>query len=210
MHNGFLQVEGRKMAKSEGNFVTINDLLSTSAFGGRRWSGEVLRYAMLQTHYRQPLDWTESRLFESRLMVHNLGAAVASVDPGDIRIPDKVLDPLCNDLNVPAALTEIHSLLKKTRSGGAGDDTYDAACELAGSLQLLGFERLISDRRQMAWLDAPLDEAFRSTVEKRVAARANARKTKNFAEADRIRDELAAMGIELHDTKDGTSWEVRR
>jgi cysteinyl-tRNA synthetase len=106
-----------------------------------------------------------------------------------------VLDPLCNDLNVPAALTEIHSLLKKTRSGGAGDDTYDAACELAGSLQLLGFERLISDRRQMAWLDAPLDEAFRSTVEKRVAARANARKTKNFAEADRIRDELAAMGI---------------
>jgi cysteinyl-tRNA synthetase len=210
MHNGFLQVEGRKMAKSEGNFVTIRDLLSTATFGGRRWSGEVLRYAMIQTHYRQPLDWTQSRLIESRLIIHHLGDAVASVDPRDIRVSEGVLESLRDDLNTPAALTEVHSLLRRARSGVAGDNSYDAACELAGSLQLLGFERLTSYLQQMAWLDTAVDEAFRSTVEKRVAARTDARKTKNFAEADRIRDELAAMDVELHDTKDGTTWEVKR
>jgi cysteinyl-tRNA synthetase len=109
MHNGFLQVEGEKMAKSAGNFVTIHELLRTTKFGGRKWSGEVLRLAMLRTHYRQPIDWTVKALEEAEATLDRWYDAVGDVEPAS-EIAPGVLDALADDLNTPAALSELHRL----------------------------------------------------------------------------------------------------
>jgi cysteinyl-tRNA synthetase len=203
MHNGFLQVEGRKMAKSEGNFITINELLTTEKFGGRRWSGEVLRLAMLQTHYRQPIDWSVSGL---ELAFHTLDdwfrGAVLSTDP----LPSQgVVEALLDDLNTPRMIAELHLLRKKITHAQVGP----AAIELGNTLSFLGFV----PQNFFAWLtkmnDQVLADAGRidALIEKRNAAR----KEKKFNEADRIRDELHAMGLELEDHKDGTTtWQVKR
>jgi cysteinyl-tRNA synthetase len=210
MHNGFLQVEGEKMSKSAGNFLTIRDLRTTPAFGGRHWSGEVLRLAMLQTHYRQPIDWTKQRLIESRKTIHDWMQAIGNVKQADKKMSSAVIAALSDDLNTSEAITELHRLARVARSINPKDNTYDAACELAGSVEFLGFERLTADLRKDDWLDDAVDETFRAMVDTRIDARNAARKAKNFKEADRIRDELTDMGIELEDTKDGTTWKVKR
>ena len=109
MHNGFLQVEGEKMSKSLGNFVTIHDLLRTTEFGGRKWPGEVLRLAMLRTHYRQPIDWTVKALEEAEATLDRWYDAIGDVEArGD---PDEnVLDALADDLNTPESIARLHRL----------------------------------------------------------------------------------------------------
>ncbi len=109
MHNGFLQVEGEKMAKSAGNFITIHELLHTTNFGGRKWSGEALRLAMLRTHYRQPIDWTVKALEEAEATLDRWYDAVGDVESASDVAP-AVLDALSDDLNTPAALSELHRL----------------------------------------------------------------------------------------------------
>ena len=109
MHNGFLQVEGEKMSKSLGNFVTIHELLRTTKFGGRKWSGEVLRLAMLRTHYRQPIDWTVKALEEAEATLDRWYEAVGDAE-ASLAVSDRVLDALNDDLNTPAALSELHRL----------------------------------------------------------------------------------------------------
>ncbi|MBN9450506.1 MAG: cysteine--tRNA ligase [Bosea sp.] len=193
MHNGFLQVEGEKMSKSLGNFVTINELLETEAFGGRKWPGEVLRLAMLKTHYRQPIDWTVKALEEAEKTLQDWAetaqGAVASKPSAEL------LDALADDLNTARVLAELHALRK----------TGDLPALLAG-LDLLGIG--------LPEVAAPAVVA--PEVERLIAARLDARRAKNFAESDRLRDELAAMGIALKDGKDPatgeptTSWEVKR
>jgi cysteinyl-tRNA synthetase len=187
MHNGFLQVEGEKMAKSLGNFITIRELLAD-------WPGEVVRLAMLQAHYQKPIDWTLRRVEEARRTIgewaqHDWDA------PGSL--PDAVLEALADDLNTPKVLAELHRL---HHTGQAG--------ELAASLRLLG---LVDARRAgSVFLARQAPEIDAGKVEKLIADRNAARKLKNFTEADRIRDELAAMGVVLKDAKDGTTWEVAR
>ena len=109
MHNGFLQVEGEKMSKSLGNFITIHDLLHATTFGGRQWPGEVLRLAMLRTHYRQPIDWTVKALEEAEKTLDRWYDAIGEADPAD-EIADSVMDALDDDLNTPAAISELHRL----------------------------------------------------------------------------------------------------
>ena len=109
MHNGFLQVEGEKMSKSLGNFVTIHELLRSDAFGGRPWPGEVLRLAMLRTHYRQPIDWTVKGLEEAESALDRWYDAIGDVEPGG-DVAQGVVEALCDDLNTPAALAELHRL----------------------------------------------------------------------------------------------------
>ena len=109
MHNGFLQVEGEKMSKSLGNFVTIHEFLRTTKFGGRKWSGEALRLAMLRTHYRQPIDWTVKALEEAEATLDRWYEAVGDVEPGE-QVSDAVLDAVNDDLNTPAALSGLHRL----------------------------------------------------------------------------------------------------
>ncbi|MCB1376982.1 MAG: cysteine--tRNA ligase, partial [Alphaproteobacteria bacterium] len=192
MHNGFLQVEGQKMSKSLGNFVTIHEFLETDKFGGRAWPGEVLRFAMLRTHYRQPIDWTHKGLDEAETTLERLyDRAQGHLDgPMD----SSVLDALSDDLNTPLAMSRIFSLA-------------DPAV-IAGSLGLLGF----SLRHEQLKMPLPgIAVVNEDQIDRLIAARLDARKAKNWAESDHIRDELARMGIAIKDNKDGTtSWEVKR
>jgi cysteinyl-tRNA synthetase len=195
LHNGFLQVEGEKMSKSLGNFITIRELLQD-------WPGDVIRLAMLQTHYRQPINWTVRGL---ELASHTLeewtrAAGAAS----DHAVPGAVIEALCDDLNTPRMLAEMHNVRRKAGSAGA----RDAAAELASALSFLGLgAQGLADWRRLKERQI-LGEGER--IERLVAARSAARARKDWKESDRIRDELAAMGIVLKDSKDGTTWEIAR
>jgi cysteinyl-tRNA synthetase len=216
LHNGFLQVEGEKMSKSLGNFVTINELLATEKFGGRRWPGEVLRLAMLMTHYRQPLDWTERGLREAHLNLMRWSEAVRGRDPRDATLAPTVITALENDLNTPEVIAELHRLAKLAKSTNPDDDPLHAANQLVWALDFLGFAAHQKFLRENEELDHAIDAAMKSVVDARIAARTAARKARNFEEADHIRKELARMGIQLKDSKDPatgeivTTWEVKR
>jgi cysteinyl-tRNA synthetase len=216
MHNGFLQVEGEKMSKSLGNFVTINQLLKTDRFGEHSWSGEVLRLAMLMTHYRQPIDWTVKTLTEARSSLLRWAEVVRGADPRDSKFAPAVVAALENDLNTPEAIAELHRLAKLAKSTSANDNPAEAIDQLMWALSFLGFEDHQLLLRENRALDHAVDESVKVVVEKKIAARNAARKAKDFKEADRIRDELSAMGIQLKDSKDSatgvivTTWEVKR
>jgi cysteinyl-tRNA synthetase len=182
MHNGFLQLEGRKMAKSEGNFITIRDLL-------RDWPGEVLRFNMLRTHYRQPMDWTTKGLEESLRTLSNFFATGHCSSSAALH--DSVREPLLDDLNTPEAINRLHELHKEGRQD-----------ELVQSLLALGFTGDLADPRQ--------GSVDKTAVEKLIAARNSARAARNWQESDRIRDELLHMGIVVKDSREGTTWEVKR
>ena len=201
MHNGFLQVEGDKMSKSTGNFVTIRDLLSTDTFGGRSWPGEVLRLAMLRTHYRQPIDWTQKALEEAERTLDRWYAMTTDGDHAS-EPAQAVIGELSDDLNTPAAIAGLHGLF--ARAG----DTH-ARAEALASARILG----LLQEPPSAWQErreasVGIDP---SLVGRMIEARLEARRAKDWAESDRIRDELAAMGVVLKDNKDGTtSWDVGR
>jgi cysteinyl-tRNA synthetase len=212
MHNGFLQVEGEKMSKSLGNFVTIHELLATESFGGRRWHGEVLRLTMLMTHYRQPIDWT----------AHGLEVAEKVLDSwyrvaGDAMVPETsdfelelAETALADDLNTPKAITLLHSMYDVVRDG----NPHNAAGRFKRAAQLMGLMQTSAEEWEAAkrgGLDVD-ETAIQAAIAERLAARA----AKDFATSDRIRDELAAKGIQLKDGKDPdtgeaiTTWEIRR
>jgi cysteinyl-tRNA synthetase len=208
MHNGFLQVEGEKMSKSLGNFVTIREVLAD-------WPGEVIRLNMLKTHYRQPIDWTVKGLEESdRILLDwrsrlldrsHMSFTEQNRSYYETHIPSsRFLETISDDLNTPAAISEIHRL---TKSFG-----IEEAQQSYASMALLGVSSFDDMARTQALEHSEVwnSSASRSVVESLIAARTAARAAKNFAESDRIRDELAAMGVVLKDSKDGTTWEVAR
>jgi cysteinyl-tRNA synthetase len=198
MHNGFLQVEGEKMSKSLANFVTIHELLRTTKFGGRKWPGEVLRLAMLRAHYRQPIDWTVKALEETEATLDRWYEAVGNVE-ADGKPDTDVLDALADDLNTPDAIAALHRL--------GGQDP--APQRLKASANLLGLlQQTRSERQAVALSEAKIDTAQINAI---IAERAEARATRNWAESDRLRDQLAALGVAIKDNKDGTtSWEPKR
>jgi cysteinyl-tRNA synthetase len=188
MHNGFLEVEGEKMSKSLGNFFTIREVLDD-------WHGDVIRLAMLSTHYTKPINWTVKGLEEAEKALFSFFDAAAA--DAQARPAPGVLEALADDLNTPKAIAEMHALRNV-----AGRKA------LAGTLAFFGFrEDSFSDWRARR---APAPALAPDEIERRIAARLDARKQKNFAEADRIRDELAALGVVLKDGKDGTTWEQAR
>ncbi|KSV63767.1 cysteine--tRNA ligase [Sinorhizobium sp. Sb3] len=196
MHNGFLQVEGRKMSKSEGNFVTIYELLHTEKFAGRQWPGDVLRLAMLMTHYREPIDFSVKRLEEAEHLLSKWpvpGEAKGEADPA-------VVAALADDLNTVAAVQALHALAQKA----AADPKLLGA--FAASAALIG---VVPEAVE-------LDEGVVRDIDGRVRARLELLKAKNFAEADKIRDDLLAQGIQLKDGKDAatgervTTWDIKR
>ena len=194
MHNGFLQVEGEKMSKSLGNFVTIHELL-------KDWPGEAVRLAMLQTHYRQPINWTVAGLREAQKTLDHWYGLVEDASAGYLCAD--ALDALADDLNTPKALAALHELRAEAAKGAR-----PAAACLKATAHLIG----LLQETPAAWA-AFRPESF-AVDENKVAglvdARNAARKVKDFKESDRIRDELAAMGVVLKDTKDGTTWEIAR
>jgi cysteinyl-tRNA synthetase len=269
VHNGHLQVEGQKMAKSLGNFVTIHELLNEEKFGGRSWLGEVLRLALLGTHYRQPLDFTVKALQDARnelrlwarALENESAAKTEAIKRKTSGTPPKpaqsILKALLDDLNTPLALTELRAIFSRLHDGD-----HSAAIELIESCEFLGLlrpellgiyqERYIAAGPRMVGLEhrSLLDEIYVAVgnqneirkekliakleadgitvkirhdgtlsygvangvdIDALIAARNAARASKNWAEADRIRAELDAMGIILKDNKDGTtSWEAKR
>jgi len=276
MHNGFLQVEGEKMSKSLGNFVTINELLRTDNFGQRSWHGGVLRLAMLKTHYRQPLDFTVEQLRRARdemEVFHNAVTSFSAIDRLDAYkssvvapTPDgEFLAALADDLNTPLAISRLHELCRSI-----SDD--ETALQAAASIETLGlmdsknyatysgigpisdisvgarlFDRDLfgaTERLRVAlanddrgnihrWIstieswgvtveigrglsvrlvdrDKTASSTYEARIKELIASRASARARKDWKESDRIRDELAAMGVVLKDSKDGTTWEIAR
>ncbi|WP_316171227.1 MULTISPECIES: cysteine--tRNA ligase [unclassified Bradyrhizobium] len=199
LHNEFVQVEGAKMSKSLGNFVTIRDLLAD-------WPGEVLRLNMLKMHYRSPADWTVKGLEESAKTLDDWYRVVADA-PGEQPGPE-IIAALVDDLNTPLMIAELHALRSRAASGGETD-----RAAFAGSLRFAGFlsdtvARWEARKQQAKGVDA-------AKVESLIAERTAARARKDFKESDRLRDALAAMGIVLKDGKgaDGkpvTTWEIAR
>jgi len=205
MHNGFLQVEGEKMAKSAGNFVTIRDLLKE--WHGVAWPGAVIRFALLQTHYRQPLDFTERALDDAAMALRAFHFVASSV-PAD-RPSEEFLDAVADDLNTPRAIAELHRLQKVAKSGSP--ILSEASSQLTSALSMIGID---IKSYEPDWLQKQVAGKRlgnrTSEIEKLIAARTAARGNKDWKESDRIRDELAAMGVVLKDSKDGTTWEIAR
>ncbi|NTJ63862.1 cysteine--tRNA ligase [Agrobacterium rhizogenes] len=196
MHNGFVQVEGRKMSKSEGNFVTIHELLQTDKLGGRTWPGEVLRLAMLMTHYREPIDFSVKRLDEAERLIAKWPAA----DVSDAAPDQTVLAALGDDLNTVAAIQALHALAQAANADASLLPVFAASADLLGLLPK----------------KAEIDEAVVAEIDAKVRQRLELLKAKNFAEADKLREELTARGIQLKDGKDAatgeriTTWEIKR
>jgi cysteinyl-tRNA synthetase len=202
MHNGFLMLEGEKMSKSLGNFVTIRELLD-------EWPGEVLRLAMLSTQYRQPINWTRQGLgFAAKTLdkwyrvIGDVEAETGDANPFETEIADRLSD----DLNTPSVIAHLHHLAEVAEH----EDTSSALRRrFKGAANLLG---LLGDT-ETGWRarqkeGIALDEGVIAGL---IADRIAARKAKDFKRADQIREELASKGIVLMDNKDGTtSWEVSR
>jgi cysteinyl-tRNA synthetase len=194
LHNEFVQMEDAKMSKSLGNFVTIRDLLAD-------WPGEVLRLNMLKAHYRSPMGWTLRGLEESARTLDDWYGFAADVTGG--RASDAVVEALSDDLNTPQMIATLHGLRNGAAAGTEGDRE-----QFAASLRFLGFlSESAADwkarKRQARGVDV---KQIDSLISDRTAARAR----KDFRESDRIRDELAAMGVVIKDSKEGTTWEIAR
>jgi cysteinyl-tRNA synthetase len=194
MHNEFLQIEDTKMSKSLGNFVTIRDLLAD-------WPGEVLRLNMLKAHYRSPMDWTLKGLEESAKTLDDWYWIAADLKRE--RPSEAVIEALSDDLNTPQMIAALHGL----RNGAASGNEQDRN-QFVGSLRFLGFlSESVAEwkgRKQQASGVDP--KQIDGLISDRTAARAR----KDFKESDRIRDELAAMGVVIKDSKEGTTWEIAR
>ncbi|WP_419815751.1 cysteine--tRNA ligase [Glacieibacterium sp.] len=179
MHNGFLGMGAEKMSKSLGNVTLVSELLAAG------WSGEVLRLALLSAHYRQPLEWNDNLLEQTKATLDRWqGFLRRSTEPAT-EVPERFVATLADDLNTPEAVA---ALARMSRLGDVGG--------MRAAMGMLGLLEPVT----------PEDAADTATINALVAARRAARAGKDFAESDRIRDELTAMGVVLEDGADGTSW----
>ena len=195
MHNGFLQVEGEKMAKSAGNFVTVHELLTS--WHGYAWPGEALRFNMLRTHYRQPLDWTLVSLDEAHKTLWEwYGELEGKAEESGV--PGPVLEALMDDLNTPKV---DHRAAQSCTAPviGAACAPRSAFSASPASVPTSSALHLGEGRAHLTFRAEAVGEAG---VDALIDARNAARAAKDFKEADRIRDELEAMGITLKDAKD--------
>ncbi len=205
MHNGFLQVEGEKMSKSVGNFLTINDQLD-------HWGGSVLRLNMLKTHYRQPIDWTQTNLKEMGRELTRWTDLTQSNSEDDQDGVRTIVEALNDDLNTADAITQLRGFYKSKNVSA-----LRVGMELLGlstdpkSIQGRKHKRMYVEAGHISITGQSVQLTIApGSIEKLIAARNSARSARNFSEADRIRDELATMGVVLKDSKDGTTWELAR
>ena len=192
VHNGYVTVDGEKMSKSVGNFTTVRDALA-------KHRGEAVRYALLNAHYRAPLDYSDSAVTEAKQALDRLYRAAGDALPAN-DLPEAFLNALQDDLNTPLALSVLHELAKSANKGDG-----DAASALKGCAQMLG----LLNHAQAEWLQGADDHQGLSEddIKKAIKARQQARMDRDFAKADAIRDELAEQGVQLLDGPEGTSWQ---
>jgi len=199
MHNGFLDMAGEKMSKSLGNVVLLNDLL-------KEWDGEVIRFAMLSGHYRAPLDWTTDLLEQAKTTLNRIYGALRRVweAEGGASIDTGVQEALSDDLNTPIALAEL-SRLASAANGAADRKDAGAMAEARAELLAAGALLGLLTKSPSEWEQGG-DSDENARIDALVTARIQARADKDWAEADRIRDELAAEGIEIMDSAGGATW----
>ncbi|MGC6537452.1 MAG: cysteine--tRNA ligase [Candidatus Puniceispirillaceae bacterium] len=193
VHNGYVTIDGEKMSKSLGNFTTVRDALDNHR-------GEAVRYALLNAHYRAPLDYSDAAVKEAKQALDRLYRAAGDAQ-ADAEIPQDFLNALYDDLNTPLALSILHALAK---SANQGDE--DAKAQLRSAARLMGLLQQPSD----SWFKATSGDAQSlddAAIEEAIAKRNDARAARDFATADAIRDRLADEGIILLDSADGTSWQ---
>ena len=196
MHNGFVTVDKRKMSKSLGNTLVVHELL-------KQWPGEVLRYVLLSAHYRQPLDWSQNSLEQAQATLDRLYGLLRDHETNHPAEPDgDVIAALEDDLNTPTALAALNRVAREASSEG----THAALARLRASGAVLGLlQQPPADWFEQRKAETDLAPA---DIEGLIEARETARAARNFAEADRIRDDLAERGILLKDGPDGTTWET--
>jgi cysteinyl-tRNA synthetase len=198
MHNGHLTIQGDKMSKSLGNFFTVRDLLV-------HYPGEVIRFALLSTHYRQPVDWTENGIDQARNGLDRLYNALRACGPiqETAEVDPAVIDALKDDLNVPLAISRLHDLATTLNK------TTDMAerSQLGGTLKASGKLMGLLQQDPEAWFQGSIGQGITPLdIEAQIQARRKARDHKDFAESDRIRAVLLQQGIILEDGPDGTTW----
>ena len=191
LHNGFVTVNGEKMAKSVGNFVTIRDVLAEAP-------GEAARYAILTAHYRDPLDWTGERLAQARHALDRFYLALRGDAPAPAAADSRVTGALDDDLNTPLALAALHELLAELNKSPDAD-----RARIKGALVASGAFLGLLQQDPETWLKGDTESV---EIDELVAKRNAARKARDFAEADRIRALLAIRGIVLEDGPAGTTW----
>lgn len=204
LHNGFVRMNGEKMSKSLQNVRVLHDLL-------QNYAGETVRLALLGTHYRQPLNWTRTLLDDSHAILNRWYRLLDSDDSGDddsdkdaaaLPCPADVAAALANDLNTPAALTALHAIARDL-SKANDEDKKHLRAQLRSGAQAMG----LLQHKPQTWfhqdLGKHIDEA---TILQMINARAAARATRDFAEADRIRNELDERGVVLEDASGETLW----
>lgn len=218
MHNGFLTVDAEKMSKSVGNVLLLHDLVQAMP-------GEVVRWALLSAHYRQPLDWNQGLLEQSRKNLDRLYGVLrdadaaltdfdeATLDEAEMELAENALDPVLDaledDLNTPGAIAQLFGLgnaLRELLNDAEADinDVAMARWSLKEAAGLLGVLSLTPD----AWFEGG-DPALKAEVEALLDQRASARAAKNWPEADRIRDRLNALNVVVMDGSDGPTWRVK-
>ena len=198
MHNGFINIDNEKMSKSLGNFFTIRDVLKV-------FEAETIRFFVVRSHYRSPLNYSDVHLNDARGALKRLYTALSLVKPDDVAIDwsnpfaHRFQAAMNEDFGTPEAVAVLFDL--------ASEVNRSMSSQMAGLLKALGGVLGLLQDDPQRFLQAGSSDLDESAIQTQIAARAAAKAAKNFAEADRIRQELTAMGIVLKDSPTGTTWE---
>ncbi len=196
MHNGFVTINGEKMAKSLGNIILVKDL-------AKNYHGEVIRLALLSSHYRQGLDWNEKIIHQANKLINKLYKIKDDLD--NVTISDKNEDDLdaisilMDDLNTPGLITELNNIVKEYNSSNSEKENIKSRLSLISSVLGILEDETFNE----------ISEEFKNKINNMILKRSEAKNNKDFKTADAIRDQLIELGVEINDSSDGTEWKLK-